>query len=73
VIRRTEFDSDRISCTKLGGHYCNIILPNVHTPREDDSDDVKNSFYEELEHVSDQLPRYNMKILLDDFKAKAGR
>jgi hypothetical protein len=45
----------------------------VHTPCEDKSDYVKDSFYEELGHVFDQFPRYNMKILLDYFSAKVGR
>jgi hypothetical protein len=34
---------------------------------------VKNSFYEELEHVFDKFPKYLMKILLGDFNAKVGR
>jgi hypothetical protein len=33
---------------------------------------VKDSFYEELEHVFDKFPKYHMKILLD-FNAKVGR
>jgi hypothetical protein len=28
----------------------------VHAPTEDKTDDVKNSFYEELEHVFDKFP-----------------
>jgi hypothetical protein len=34
---------------------------------------VKDSFYKELEHVFDKFPKYHMKILLGDFKAKVGR
>jgi hypothetical protein len=45
----------------------------VHAPCEDTSDDIKDSFYEELGHVFDQFPRYDMKILLGDFNAKVGR
>jgi hypothetical protein len=45
----------------------------VHAQCEDTSDDIKDSFYEELGHVFDQFPRYNMKILLGDFNAKVGR
>jgi endonuclease/exonuclease/phosphatase family metal-dependent hydrolase len=45
----------------------------VHTPCDDTSDDVKDSFYEELGRVFDQFPRYDMKILLGDFNAKVGR
>jgi hypothetical protein len=32
-----------------------------------------HSFYEELEHVLDQFPKYHMKILEGDFNAKEGR
>jgi hypothetical protein len=34
---------------------------------------VKDSFYEEVEHVFDKFPKYLMKILLGDFNAKVGR
>jgi hypothetical protein len=45
----------------------------VHAPCEDTSDDVKDSFYEELEHVFDRFPKYDMKILLGDLNAEVGR
>jgi hypothetical protein len=45
----------------------------VHAPREDTSDDIKDSFYEELGRVFDQFSRCDMKILLDDFIAKVSR
>jgi hypothetical protein len=48
VVRRVEFISDRMSYMILRGRWCNIIFMNVHAPREDKSDDVKDSFYEEL-------------------------
>jgi hypothetical protein len=32
----------------LRGHWCNIIVVNVHAPCEDNSDEVKDSFCEEL-------------------------
>jgi hypothetical protein len=40
-----------------------IIILNVHAPTEA-KDDMKGSFYEELEQLFDQFPRYHMKILL---------
>jgi hypothetical protein len=42
-------------------------------PTEDKDDDIKDSFYEGLEQVFDQFPRYHMKILEGDFNAKVGR
>jgi hypothetical protein len=40
---------------------------------EDRSDDIKDSFHEELGRVFDQFPRYDMKILLGDFNATVSR
>jgi hypothetical protein len=62
-----------MSCIILKGCWCNIIVVNVHAPCENKSDDIKDSFYEELGHVFDQFPRYDMKILLGDFNTKVGR
>ncbi|PNF41609.1 hypothetical protein B7P43_G10463 [Cryptotermes secundus] len=45
----------------------------VHAPTGDKIDDIKDMFYEELEHVFDKFPKYPMKILLGDFKAKVGK
>jgi hypothetical protein len=39
----------------------------------DKTDDVKDSLYEELEHVFYKFPKHHMKILLGDFNAKVGR
>jgi hypothetical protein len=46
----------------LRGRWCNIIVVNVHAPCEDKSDDVKDSFYEEIGRVFGQFPRYDMKL-----------
>jgi exonuclease III len=56
----------------LRGRWYDIIVLNVHAPREDKTD-VKNSFYGKLERVFDKFPKYHMKILLGDFNAKVGR
>jgi exonuclease III len=73
AFRRMEFISYRVSYIILRGHSCNIIVLNVHAPCEDKSEDVKDSFCEALGHVLDQCRRYNMKILLGDFKNRQGR
>jgi exonuclease III len=57
----------------LRGRWCHIIVLNVHVPTEVKTDDVIDSFYEELEGVFDNFPKYHMKILLGDFNAKVGR
>jgi hypothetical protein len=45
----------------------------VHAPTEDTDDDIKDDFYEELEQIFYQFPRYHMKMLLGDFNAKVVR
>jgi exonuclease III len=54
------------------GHWCDITVLNVHAPTEDKTDDVKDSFYKDLDHILDKLPKYHKKILLGDFNAKVG-
>jgi hypothetical protein len=44
----------------------------MHTT-EDKTDDMKGSFYQELECVLDKFPKYHMIILLADFNAKVTR
>jgi exonuclease III len=72
VVRRVVFISDRMSYITLRGRWCNIIVLNVHAPREDKGDDVKGRFYEELGRVFDQFHRHDMKILLGVFNEKVG-
>jgi hypothetical protein len=54
AVRRVECESDRMSYIILRGRWCHIIVLNVHAPTEDD---VKDSFYEELERVFDEFPK----------------
>jgi len=43
----------------LRGHWCDITVLNMHEPTEDKSDDMKDSFYEQLEHVFDRFLKYH--------------
>jgi hypothetical protein len=62
-----------MSYITLKGRWYDITVLNVHAPNEDKEDDIKNSYYKELEQVFDQFLGYHMKILLVDFNAKVGR
>ena len=73
AVKRVEFVSNKLSYIVLRGHWCNIIVVNVHAPSAEKSDEAKESFYEELEHVFDYFRKYHMKMLLGDFNAKVGR
>jgi hypothetical protein len=45
------YEFDRVSYIVIRGRWCNIIVLNVHAPSEEKSDELKDSFYEELEQV----------------------
>ena len=46
----------------LMGRLCDIIVVvNVHAQLEDKDGDIKDSFYEEIEQLFDQLPVYDWK------------
>jgi hypothetical protein len=62
-----------MSYITLEGHWYDIIVVNVHAPTEDKDGDINDSFYEELERVFDQFPRYHIKFFLGDVNAKVGR
>jgi hypothetical protein len=51
AVKRVEFVSDRMSYIRLRGRWFHIVL-NVHK-----IDDVKDSFYEELECIFDKFPK----------------
>jgi hypothetical protein len=57
AVKRVEFVSDRMPYIILRGRWCHIVL-NVHAPTEDKTDDVKDSFYEGLEHAFKNFPTY---------------
>jgi hypothetical protein len=42
------FFSDIISYITLKSHWYNIIVLNKHAPAENKSDDMKDSFYEQV-------------------------
>jgi hypothetical protein len=63
AVKSIKFVSDRMSYIILRGRWFHTIVLNVHAPTEDNIDDVKDSVYEELEHIFNKFPKYHMKIL----------
>jgi hypothetical protein len=51
-----------MSYINLNGRWCDNIVPNVYAPSVDKDDDIKDRFYEEVEHVFDQFLKNHMKI-----------
>jgi hypothetical protein len=48
VVKIVELLSDRILYIILRGWWYGTIALNVHAPREDKSEDMKDVFYDEL-------------------------
>jgi hypothetical protein len=71
VVKRVEFVGESVTYTVLRGHWCHIIALNGHGPSKEKSDDLKDSFNQELEQVffSSHFPKYHPKFLLGDFNA----
>jgi exonuclease III len=72
-VKRVDFVNDRMPYIMLRGRCFHFIVLNVHAPTEGKTDDVKDSFYEELERIFDKFPKYHMKILIGDFNVKVDR
>jgi hypothetical protein len=66
AIKSVEFVRNRKS---LLSYHCS----ERSCPTEDKIDDVKDSFYGELERVFYKFPEYHMKLLLEKFNAKVVR
>ena len=45
----------------------------MHVPSVNQSDDSKDSLYEELEQIFNHFPKYHVKIQLGDLNAKVGQ
>jgi hypothetical protein len=57
----------------LRGRWFHIIVLNGQAPTEDKTDNVKDSFYEELKLIFDKFSKYHLKMLLGYFNAKVGK
>jgi hypothetical protein len=55
------------------GHFCDIIVLNIHAPTEDTIYDVKYSFHEEQECIFYTFSKYHVKSLLRDFIPKVDK
>lgn len=56
--------TNRMSYRVLRGCLCDIIVLNMLAVTEDENEEPKGSFCEELYQVLDQFPKYIVNILL---------
>jgi hypothetical protein len=55
-FKKVVFIIAHLSFIMLDVQWYDIIVLNVHTPSKDKDDDIKNSFYEEMQQLFDQFP-----------------
>jgi len=73
AVKRVAFVSDRMSYIVLRVRWWILIFLIVHAPREEESDDSKDSFLRNQSRFFNHFPKYHMKIRLGDFNAKVRR
>jgi hypothetical protein len=64
AVKGVEFVSDRIPYIILRGRWCDIVL-DIQAQTEDKTDDVKDNFYKELQHVFNKFHKYLVKLCLE--------
>uniref|UniRef100_A0A8D9EGY4 Craniofacial development protein 2 n=1 Tax=Cacopsylla melanoneura TaxID=428564 RepID=A0A8D9EGY4_9HEMI len=72
-IMEYNYTNDRICGIRLKGKFRNISIISVHAPTEEKSDEDKEIFYDGLDQLLSQIPRYDIKLIMGDFNAQIGR
>ncbi|KAJ8913022.1 hypothetical protein NQ315_002037 [Exocentrus adspersus] len=57
---------------RMLGKYQKITLMHIHAPHEKNELQVKEEFYRELDRIYEEIPRYDIKIVLGDISTKTG-
>ena len=65
--------SDRICKLRVKGKLYNITPINIYALTEDNEEDIKEQFYEELQRTQDTVPKQDVTIILGDMNAKLGK
>uniref|UniRef100_W5M2U1 Endonuclease/exonuclease/phosphatase domain-containing protein n=1 Tax=Lepisosteus oculatus TaxID=7918 RepID=W5M2U1_LEPOC len=65
--------NERLCTLHLKTRMFNVTLICMHAPTREAEDEEKESFYNDLEAACDEAPRHDVKIILGDMNAKAGR
>jgi hypothetical protein len=61
AVKRVHLLNGRMPYPIARGRWCDIVL-SVHAPTEEKIDDMKDNFYEELEHVFYKFPNTTLQF-----------
>lgn len=65
--------NERMCSIRLKGRFFNTTIVSVHAPTEDKDETSKNNFYDQLDRVCQQIPKYDVVIIMGDLNAKIGK
>ncbi|KAL4126161.1 hypothetical protein QTP88_010387 [Uroleucon formosanum] len=72
-IKRFMPVNERLCYLQMAGWNFDICIINGYAPTEDQEEEVKNIFYEDLERLFDSLPNNCIKIIAGDLNAQVGK
>jgi exonuclease III len=65
--------NERLCYLQIAGRIFDICIINGYAPTEDQDEEVKNIFHEDLERLFDFLPNNCIKIIAGDLNAQVGK
>ena len=68
-----ELYNEHLCKLRMKGKYNNITLINVYAPTEDNTEETKEQFYDNLQYLVDKIPKIDTIIILGDVNAELGK
>jgi hypothetical protein len=65
-----EHVSDRIMTVRILTRFTTVAIVQMYAPTNSAYDGDNDELYEQLQAVTDDLPSYDLKIVMDDFNAQ---
>ena len=67
-----ETINERIMKARLYARQVKMSIIIAYAPTEEAEEEIKDKFYEDLNAVTDSLPKHDIRIVIGDFNAKVG-
>ena len=64
--------SSRLMSARLKGKHTNITIIQCYAPTNDNSDERKDEFYDQLQTEVEKAPRHDLLVVMGDLNAKVG-